>query len=226
MKSKTSVNGKTTEISINCEPLGDDLLRSREAIETDMKGAKEIFVDLNSITDIKIQKYKLIQCPRSTSDTYKLFDVNDFTGINEIERKLKSAHSPAHQISEYMKLINSVNDGGNTPLMDLLIIPPASVDYDNADSTNTIDTTACSVIQTATTTTESVAVPTVDTTIDASLAENSVDQQKLSKAKKLVPYCILNHLNKNNRTALQLLKDWEEMEKILKPEDIKLRYIF
>ena len=48
-----------------------------------------------------------------------------------------------------MKLINSVNDGGNTPLMVLVLIPPASVDYDNAASANTIDTLAYSVVQEA-----------------------------------------------------------------------------
>jgi len=61
----------STEISINCDPLGDDLLRSHEAIETDMKGAKEIVVNLNHRTDIKVQKYKLIECPNCTSDSNK-----------------------------------------------------------------------------------------------------------------------------------------------------------
>ena len=41
-----------------------------------MEGAKEIFVDLNNSTNIKIQKYKLIECPNSTSDSNKLFDTN------------------------------------------------------------------------------------------------------------------------------------------------------
>ena len=127
-----------------------------------------------------------------------------------------------------MKLINSVNDGGNTPLMVLQLIPPASVDYDNAASANTIDTPAYSAVQAATTTTEPVAVPTADTTIDASLAEKSFDQDQLNKAKKLLPYSILNHLNNKDKTAQQLLKDlmtshpseWEALKKILKPDDI------
>jgi len=41
-----------------------------------MKGAKEIVVNLNNETDIKIQKYKLIECPNSTSDSNKLFDTD------------------------------------------------------------------------------------------------------------------------------------------------------
>ena len=57
-----------------------------------------------------------------------------------------------------MQQINSVNADGNTPLM-VLLLPPASV--------------------------EPVAVPTADTTIDASLAEKSFDQDQLSKAQFL-----------------------------------------
>ena len=147
-----------------------------------------------------------------------------FAAINDIKRNLTSNNNLTHK---YMQQINSVNDGGNTPLM-VLLLPPASVDYDNAASANTIDTPAYSAVQTATTTTEPVAVPTADTTIDASLAEKSFDQDQLNKAQKLLPYSILNHLNKNNRTALQLLKDlmkshpseWDALEKILKPDDI------
>lgn len=89
IKSTEKSRGRET-ISINCEPLGDDVLRSREAIETDTEGTKEILVDLTNVTDIKIQKYNLIVCPKSNSDGEKLFDTNDtifFNTINEIEKK-------------------------------------------------------------------------------------------------------------------------------------------
>ena len=74
-----------------------------------------------------------------------------------------------------MQRINSLNADGNTPMM-VLLLPPASVDYDNADSAKTIDTPVFSA--------------------EKSFAEKTFDQDQLSKAQKLVPYSILNHLKK------------------------------
>jgi len=92
-----------------------------------------------------------------------------------------------------MKLINSVNDGGNTPLMVLQLIPPASVDYDNAASANTIDTPAYSVVQEAN---------------QRNWHLNHLNN-KDKTAQQLLKDLMTSHPS-----------EWEALKKIVKPDDI------